>query len=470
LDALLATAPRNGTLALGANGSFQYTPNTGFSGTDSFSYKANDGQADSLLANVTITVNPVNQAPTAADDTYVTDQGLALTVPAVGVLGNDADADGDSLTAVLVEGPANGTLQLGADGSFQYTPNDGFNGTDSFSYKANDGQADSLLANVTITVNPVENPAVKELKVHLETSDSAFGSESGSIWGGSTFWVCAYVQDLRDVPQGVVGGAIDLGFDTASVTPTGNVVYGTQFTEFQQGAADTAAGLIDEAGALTTNAGVGADGLAPFVAWEFRRSGASTSDDANSAVSFVADPGEGTATILPGNFALVGSGTAVDWSNVEFDTAGLNLYLGDFNGDGGVNHCDLALWIPHAGSAAGDGVFEAKFDLNADARIDASDLSLLMPRLYRSVLDAPDSGDSGDGLQSSAIHNRLMAPPRRAAAFAQLAESHWSVDADTDSQWDDAILSHQSHKGHSRHFSMAVDSVMEAYDSPSSVG
>ena len=104
-------------------------------------------------------------------------------------------------------------------------------------------------------------PSAKELKVHLETSESAFGPESGPIWGGSTFWVSAYVEDLRDLPQGVVGGAIDLHFDAAHVTPTGNVVYGTQFTDYQQGAADAAAGVIDEAGALTTEAGVGAQRL-----------------------------------------------------------------------------------------------------------------------------------------------------------------------------------------------------------------
>ena len=157
LGAVLVAGPRNGTLVLGADGSFDYTPKAGFNGTDSFTYKANDGQADSLPANVAITVNPVNHAPTAADDVYATDQGQALTVPTNGVLGNDTDVDGDALTAVLVDGPTNGTLALNADGSFQYAPNDGFNGADSFTYKANDGQADSLPANVTITVNPVNH-------------------------------------------------------------------------------------------------------------------------------------------------------------------------------------------------------------------------------------------------------------------------------------------------------------------------
>jgi hypothetical protein len=418
----------------------------------------------------------VNHSPTAADDVYVTDTGQALTVPANGVLANDADPDGDALTAILVDGPTNGTLALNADGSFQYTPNDGFVGADSFTYKANDSQADSPAANVTITVNPTGNPDAKELKIRLVTSESAFGPESGPAWGGSTFWVSAYVEDLRDLPQGVVGGAIDVHFDSAHVTPTGHVAYGTQFTAFQQGTADTSAGVIDEAGALTTDAGVGTNGLAPFMAWEFCRSGSGAPGDANSAVSFAAEPGQGTATILPANFALVGLGTAVDWSKVEFDAASLNLNLGDFNGDGAVNQYDLALWIPHAGSAAGDGSFDAKFDLNADVRVDSSDLSLLMSRLYQPLfagaqtpaldkLTSPTSGASGDGVRAGGIQNRVASHISRGAAFAELAGSRWNAAAEADLHLDAAMFARPSHSAHARQLSAALDSVMEDHDS-----
>ena len=68
-----------------------------------------------------------------------TDEDTPLTVAAPGVLGNDTDADGDPLTAVLVSGPAHGTLTLNADGSFTYTPDANYNGPDSFTYKASDG-------------------------------------------------------------------------------------------------------------------------------------------------------------------------------------------------------------------------------------------------------------------------------------------------------------------------------------------
>jgi len=421
LSAILVTGPRSGTLVLGADGSFDYTPNANFHGTDSFTYTANDGQADSNPATVSIAVNAVNTAPTAVDDGYSIPQDQPLSVPAGGVLANDQDAEGDPLTAALVQGPSSGTLTLSADGSFEYTPNAGFSGTDSFTYTANDGQADSNPATVSIAVEPAESPSAKELKVHLEVSGAPFGPDAGPIWGGSTFWVSAYVEDLREVPLGVVGGAIDLAFDPSSVTPMGNVAYGDQFTDYRQGTVDAAAGVIDEAGALATEGGVGAQGAAPLVAWEFRRSGPGAPDDPNRQLVFAADPGEGTATILPANFALVGLGTPVDWANVEFDTAGVNLYLGDFNADGAVNHYDLALWIPHVFSSPGDGNFDPQFDLNADSRVDAADLAILLPRLYRPV----DWVDSLAALRSQQRHAR-----RETAAVDQVLqgfESRFSI-------------------------------------------
>src|SRR3989454_12348424 len=65
-----------------ANGSFTYTPVADFNGADSFTYKANDGQADSNVATVALTINPVNDAPVAANDSFATDEDTALTITA----------------------------------------------------------------------------------------------------------------------------------------------------------------------------------------------------------------------------------------------------------------------------------------------------------------------------------------------------------------------------------------------------
>src|SRR5438874_806652 len=115
--------PANDTLILNAAGSFTYTPTNNFKGTDSFAYKANDGQLDSNVATVTIAVNAVNVAPAAVNDSYTVAGNSTLTVPAPGVLANDTDVDNDPLTAVLVSNPSSGMLVFNQDGSFIYTPN-----------------------------------------------------------------------------------------------------------------------------------------------------------------------------------------------------------------------------------------------------------------------------------------------------------------------------------------------------------
>lgn len=98
-----------------------------------------------------ITLTYPNRVPVAGDDEYLAREGDAAAVAAPGVLGNDSDADGDALTAELITGPANGTLALAADGSFTYTPDSDFVGSDSFVYAASDG-IDTDQATVTILV------------------------------------------------------------------------------------------------------------------------------------------------------------------------------------------------------------------------------------------------------------------------------------------------------------------------------
>src|SRR5205823_6047659 len=167
LTAILVSGPAHGTLNLNSDGSFTYTPALNYNGPDSFTYKANDGQADSpTTATLSTTLTPANDPPgtsggIVADDAYTTPEDTTLTVSAPGALANDTDVDGDPLTAILVNGPTHGTLSLNSDGSFNYTPALNYNGPDSFTYKANDGQADSPTnATVNITVTPVNNAPV----------------------------------------------------------------------------------------------------------------------------------------------------------------------------------------------------------------------------------------------------------------------------------------------------------------------
>ncbi|EPA04759.1 cadherin-like domain-containing protein [Candidatus Nitrosarchaeum limnium] len=136
-----------------SDGTFSYTPAANFSGTISFQFKANDGEFDSNVATITITVTPVNDIPTANDGTNTTPEDTPVNGL---VTGNDID--GDSIMFVLNTPTSNGSIVVNPDGTYTYTPNTNFNGVDSFTFVANDGTTNSNIATVTITVTPVNDP------------------------------------------------------------------------------------------------------------------------------------------------------------------------------------------------------------------------------------------------------------------------------------------------------------------------
>jgi uncharacterized repeat protein (TIGR01451 family) len=137
----------------GSTRTLQITPASNLSGTTTITVTVNGNNAQSMSDTFVLTVNAVSDAPVALNDSYSTAENNALSVSALGVLANDTDIDSANLTAVLVSNPANGTVALSPNGAFTYTPNAGFSGTDSFTYKANDGTSDSNVATVTIAVN-----------------------------------------------------------------------------------------------------------------------------------------------------------------------------------------------------------------------------------------------------------------------------------------------------------------------------
>ena len=160
LTAIVVTQPAHGTLTLNADGSFTYTPALNFTGTDTFTYKANDGLLDSNTVTVTITVTPVNDDPHAVDDFYTVMEADTLEVTAPGVLINDVEVDGDGVVVSIVTTTAHGMLSLTADGSFLYIPDAGFYGVDTFEYQLTAYPVGNLAswtdnAIVTITVTPL---------------------------------------------------------------------------------------------------------------------------------------------------------------------------------------------------------------------------------------------------------------------------------------------------------------------------
>lgn len=165
----LEQGPAHGNLVLNADGSFTYIPAAGYGGQDGFAYRLTDTAGNVTIGNVTITVDlHANHAPEAGNDSYSTAVGTALSVAAPGVLSNDSDAEGDSLSVTLETGAAHGVLGLNADGSFTYTPSAGYAGADSFIYRVTDTAGNSALGTVSLTVRadatkPVANPDKAEI-------------------------------------------------------------------------------------------------------------------------------------------------------------------------------------------------------------------------------------------------------------------------------------------------------------------
>jgi hypothetical protein len=149
--------PANGTLS-GTPPSVTYTPKLNFSGADSFTFRASDGSANSGNATVNITVTPVNDPPVATALTATTRRETAVAVKLAGT-----DVENNPLTFAVVTQPANGTLS-GTPPNLSYLPKVGYTGGDSFTYRANDGAANSANATVSISVTSGNSAPVAQAK------------------------------------------------------------------------------------------------------------------------------------------------------------------------------------------------------------------------------------------------------------------------------------------------------------------
>ncbi|MBF0628702.1 MAG: tandem-95 repeat protein [Magnetococcales bacterium] len=168
-------------------GAYTYTPNSGVTGTDRFTFKVNDGRLASNTATVTVTIRAPNDAPVAAPGTLSVNQNTAGT----GRL-SASDANGDALTYALVTNGSKGsaTLTNANNGSYRYVPRAGVTGSDSFTFKVNDGQVDSNTATVAVTIQPVLStpapvPATGQILSYFSGDDGAL--RKGVAWPGTRF-------------------------------------------------------------------------------------------------------------------------------------------------------------------------------------------------------------------------------------------------------------------------------------------
>jgi DNA/RNA endonuclease G (NUC1) len=199
-DTLAVSSVTQGTNgAVTNNGtSVTYTPAANFNGTDSFTYTISDGHGGTATANVSVTINAVNDAPVANADTAATNEDTAVTV---NVLTNDSDVDGDTLAVSSVTQGTNGAVTNNGT-SVTYTPAANFNGTDSFSYTISDGHGGTATANVSVTVSAVnDNP--------VAVADSTSTNEDNSV------------------TIDVVANDTDVDGDSLSLASVGSAAHGT---------------------------------------------------------------------------------------------------------------------------------------------------------------------------------------------------------------------------------------------------
>lgn len=242
ITAVKLTDPTHGTLTLAPNGGFTYTPAANYFGADSFTYAVNNGGNNSSPVTVSLTVNA---PPVAGLDAYQVAAGSTLTVNAAdGLLRNDIDPDGGTLTVVLKTPPSKGSFILSDNGSFTYTPASGVSGLDSFTYVASDGTGES--SDTIVRINVRSSSSTVEFS--LSTVNAA-GNAITSIPVGGTFFVQVQVEDVRAVPTGVFQAFLDIFYDARLIDVTGAPTFGSDYPNSRK-ADITTDGIVNEAGAL----------------------------------------------------------------------------------------------------------------------------------------------------------------------------------------------------------------------------
>ena len=165
--------PRHGSVER-SGGRLVFTPDKNWNGTTTFTYVVCDPDGRCDDATVTVTVDPVDDAPIANDDAIVVKDGKPVTIP---VVDNDDEVDGEPVTISIVDQPRHGTVTVEADGTVVYTPDGGYDGPDEFSYEICDPDGDCSEATVSVEVQGASQPPAEPQK----PSDPAPTPQSGQL-------------------------------------------------------------------------------------------------------------------------------------------------------------------------------------------------------------------------------------------------------------------------------------------------
>lgn len=385
LIAIITVPPRYGSLAVEPDGRFVYTPGPNWPGSDAFVYLVSDG----IDTSPPVGVKVGNAAPQARDDRYVTSLDTALAVPAPGVLANDGDFDGDALTASLLTAPAGGSVELRADGSFQFVPAAGFTGEVTFTYAVSDGIASSP---ATVTIGVFDELRVVSTAPSAHAVDAAAGT---SVAVEFDLDVAAATSPGHMVVRGAQTGARAVALHT-----TGKIIHADPIGEFLPGERVTAsalAGIEAASGARLMRTHAWRFDIATAAAsGQLEDAGHALGNTTGEAVTLGDVDGDGDLDAI-----VVGIGAASSklWLNDgngvfhEDTTQTLrnanDVALGDLDGDGDLDlfvasiangtiavfndggHFDWPASIPNEANLAPGGKIVTLADLDGDGSLDA---------------------------------------------------------------------------------------------------
>ncbi|WP_224360512.1 Ig-like domain-containing protein [Hyalangium versicolor] len=342
LTVTAVTQPAGGAVTFTAAG-VSFTPAPNFFGTTTFTYTVSDGNGGSDTALVTVTVTPVNDPPTASDDSFIVAAESGATV--LDVLANDTfvpDTD-ETLTVAAVTQPAHGTVTL-SGGVVRFTPSAGFFGTTAFTYTVSDGNGGTAQAMVTVLVGSSNHPPTASADSITVAEDSGaavlnvLANDTTAPDTGETLTVVAVTQP--------VGGTVTFTASNVSFTPTPNFFGSTTFTyTVSDGNGGTAVALVtmtvtpvnDPPDAVNDSFTVPGDGVTTVL--NVLANDTSLPDTGETlTVAAVTQPANGTVTFTASNVsftplpAFVGSTTftyTVTDGNGGTDTATVTVLVFD---------------------------------------------------------------------------------------------------------------------------------------------